>query len=278
MIMDERFARYLRPMAPQPTGLMPSGRLPPQLRCILFDVYGTLLISGSGDIGVSGEAALKVDAVQRLMDDFRLTGTPAELRRRFHAAIADEHRRLKRAGIDHPEVVVESIWAAVLQHSDLESVRRFALEYELIANPVYPMPNLNRLLRICRKNDIVLGIISNAQFYTPLLLSHFLSASLAQAGFDADLLQFSFAAGSAKPSTIMFNNAANILLHKEISLHSTLYVGNDMRNDILPAHQAGFATALFAGDRRSLRLRKDDPQCAAVSPDLVVTDLKQLVP
>ena len=63
---------------------------------------------------------------------------------------------------------------------------------------------------------------------------------------------------------------------KGIQPVSVLYLGNDMLNDIYPARTVGFQTALFAGDRRSLRLRKDDPRCAALSPDLVVTDLGQL--
>ena len=50
-----------------------------------------------------------------------------------------------------------------------------------------------------------------------------------------------------------------------------------MRNDILPAACAGFKTALFAGDRRSLRLRASDARCAKLSPDLIVTDLRQLI-
>jgi putative hydrolase of the HAD superfamily len=62
-----------------------------------------------------------------------------------------------------------------------------------------------------------------------------------------------------------------------ISRTSVLYVGNDMRNDILPATKTGFQTALFAGDRRSLRLREDDPQCKNVVPNLVITDLIQIL-
>jgi putative hydrolase of the HAD superfamily len=50
-----------------------------------------------------------------------------------------------------------------------------------------------------------------------------------------------------------------------------------MLNDMLPAYAEGFQTALFAGDKRSLRLREDDPRCKNLSPDLVITDLRQLV-
>ena len=50
-----------------------------------------------------------------------------------------------------------------------------------------------------------------------------------------------------------------------------------MLNDIFPAQKVGFKTALFAGDQRSLRLRADDPRCRELTPDLVVTDLGQLI-
>lgn len=55
-----------------------------------------------------------------------------------------------------------------------------------------------------------------------------------------------------------------------------LYVGNDMLNDILPANREGFQTCLFAGDRRSLRLREQDPRCAGVAPTEVVGSLREL--
>jgi len=50
-----------------------------------------------------------------------------------------------------------------------------------------------------------------------------------------------------------------------------------MLNDIYPANAIGFQTALFAGDQRSLRLRTDDPRCVNLKPDLVLTDLAQLL-
>jgi len=50
-----------------------------------------------------------------------------------------------------------------------------------------------------------------------------------------------------------------------------------MLNDIYPAQKVGFQTALFAGDKRSLRLRNDDPRCKNLKPDLVITDLIQLL-
>ena len=54
-------------------------------------------------------------------------------------------------------------------------------------------------------------------------------------------------------------------------------MGNDIRNDIWPAQSVGFKTALFAGDKLSLRRRKDDPQCKQIEADLEITQLHQLL-
>jgi putative hydrolase of the HAD superfamily len=70
--------------------------------------------------------------------------------------------------------------------------------------------------------------------------------------------------------------AAQKIAEKGVSPASVLYIGNDMLNDIYPARQTGFKTALFAGDERSLRLRSDDPRCRGLRADLVITDLSQL--
>ena len=61
-----------------------------------------------------------------------------------------------------------------------------------------------------------------------------------------------------------------------IAPDETVYVGNDMLNDIGPAHKVGFRTALFAGDARSLRRRENDPVCAGVKPDFIVSHLQQV--
>lgn len=57
---------------------------------------------------------------------------------------------------------------------------------------------------------------------------------------------------------------------------NTLYVGNDMLNDIWTASQAGCRTCLFADDRRSLRLREKDKRCKKLVPDATVDHLHQI--
>jgi putative hydrolase of the HAD superfamily len=121
-----------------------------------------------------------------------------------------------------------------------------------------------------------LGLISNAQFFTPLLFDAFFGKSPEELGFDPRLLCYSFEAGEAKPSPALFKMAVDGLKSRGISPDAALFVGNDMLNDIYGAAAAGFKTARFAGDPRSLRLRKGNPLTAKLLPQGVIRGLSDI--
>jgi putative hydrolase of the HAD superfamily len=277
MEKNDRISEYITPVSPVPTSLTPSGKLEEKIQVILFDLYGTLFISRSGDIGMAKKKSPQSEKLENLLQRFGVKKDSQSLLNRFYAAIENQHELLKKKGVDFPEVEIDQIWMRVLEIDDLETVREFAVTYELIANPVYPMPNLETMLSVCRDSNVVLGIISNAQFYTPYLFNWFLGSPPEDLGFHPDLILYSYEFRHAKPSTFMFQVAAERLKHMDMSVRSALYIGNDMLNDMYPAKQTGFKTALFAGDERSLRLRKNDPKCKDLSVDLVITDLIQLI-
>jgi putative hydrolase of the HAD superfamily len=276
MVTKEEFLSDVEPLTPQPTSIQPGGTLNHKIECALFDIYGTLLISASGDIGVAKKESENTWKLEPLLRKFGISRPPASLLNDFFAAIEKEHQNLRQSGIDHPEIKIEEIWKQVLNIKELDQAKAFAAEFEMIANPVYPMPHLNEMLDACRQKKISLGIISNAQFYTPLLLEWFLDCNLTDLGFDPELMIFSYQHQQAKPSLSLFRLAAAQLKKKRIPEKAVLYLGNDVLNDIYPAHAVGFNTALFAGDARSLRLREKDPRCKNVSPDLIITELLQI--
>jgi len=268
---------YIRPLKPIPTSLAPAGDPIHGIRCVLFDIYGTLFISGSGDISLAKQNSPQMEQIGLLLAKYKIDKTPRALLDALHRAIKSRHAELHDSGIDFPEVRIDRIWQQVLQADDLSDIRRFAAEFELIANPVYPMPHLSGLLSACRRLGLLMGIISNAQFYTPWLFNWFLDSDPQGLGFSSDLIFYSYIFATAKPSLTLFKKAAKKLQEKEIQPAGVLYIGNDMLNDIYPARNTGFKTALFAGDERSLRLRTADPRCRDLTPDLVVTDLRQLI-
>jgi len=277
MLNKELVSKHITHLYPIPTSLKRSGNLKEKIKCILFDIYGTLFISGSGDIGIAKKELQKAEKFECLLQKYRINKTPEALLKNLFIAIENKHKIMKKSGIDFPEVEIDRIWMSVLENNNPDTVRKFAIEYEMIANPVYPMPNLKELIAACTEKKVLMGIISNAQFYTSYLFSWFLNSELKDLGFSPDLCFFSYKLGRAKPSLFMFKAAAVKLKEIGVSTNSTLYAGNDMLNDIYPAKEAGFKTALFAGDVRSLRLRENVLECKNLSADLVITDLIQLL-
>ena len=271
------FERYVRPMAPLSTGLTPDlSRLEP-FAAVLFDVYGTLLVSEAGELDQDLSINVPDPALQQLIAAYGISRTPGELVQALHQAVVRDHAMQRSRGVDYPEVDILKIWQQVLHRHRRDAVREFALAWELLVHPVDAMPGLRQTLDHLCNRRIPMGIISNAQFYTALQLRWILALPLDRAGILPDLIFLSFRNKSAKPSIAMFLAAAAELARRGLEPADALYLGNDMRNDIIPADTVGFKTALFAGDRRSLRLHSDDPNCRSVAPDAVLTDLRQLI-
>jgi len=276
-VNKDLFEKYLIPLSPLPTPLNQSGKLDKKIKCVLFDIYGTLFISGSGDIGTVKKDSQETEKIEHLLEKFKIKRNAKTLLNHFFDTIEKQHEKLRKKGIDFPEIEIDKIWTLILDFKNLDIARAFALEFELIVNPVYPMPNLKEVLRELKNRHITLGIISNAQFFTPFLFDWFLKSDLKHLGFEPNLILFSYKFGHAKPSSFLFEVASSSLKEMNIPTDSVLYIGNDMLNDIYPAQKAAFKTGLFAGDARSLRLRSDEPVCENLSADIVITDLIQLL-
>ncbi len=280
------------PLAPLPTDAEPQLNRLDGVKAVLFDVYGTLIISGSGDVGT----ATAVDTAEALTQALVVSGFEGDPEQAgvigkdmMKAEIQEWHKAGREAGADFPEVEITKIWSKIitkLSHTEalrstetsVDQIRRLGLEYECRVNPTYPMPGSRELLEGLRQRGLPMGIVSNAQYYTPILFSAFFEHSVEEIGFDPDCCIWSYKELKAKPSAALFPKAAKFLEKNHgIKLSETVYVGNDMLNDIYTAKEAGCKTVLFAGDKRSLRLRRKDERCRGLKPDAVITSLNQLL-
>ncbi len=254
------------------------------LDAVLFDIYGTLLISEAGDIGLTAldkegrdsDFSLKAGSLEKTFSFSSLKAGLVEL-------IREEHSHIRKADprILYPEVDIIRLWDRVFRREFTDSfssidLAEAALRFEVMSNRVALMPGAVDILSFLRGRSLTLGIVSNAQFYTPLLMEYLSAMSLEQMGFDADCLSWSYRCGCGKPDQKIFEDPMNILSARGVEPGRVLYVGNDMLNDIATAASLGLKTALFAGDRRSLRLREDDERVRGVRPDFVITSLVQL--
>ncbi len=276
------------PLVPIKTEITPSFNTIDHIRSVIFDVYGTLFISGSGDIGTIHKRerdCLYLKAAEKSSIVIHYD-TPCEiLGNLFSSLISKSHSDSRAKGIPHPEVDIISIWTdffsklkednLVLTLPSETEIRTFAVYYEILSNPVWPMPGLEETLKALGQRGFVTGIVSNAQFYTPLLFKALTGEDVAGNGFKKDLTFYSYEYGQAKPSPIMFEKLKDRLYNiYGITADETVYIGNDMLNDVKTASSAGLKTVLFAGDQRSLRIRED--VCPDSVPDAIITSLNQL--
>lgn len=267
------------PLAPQVTGLAPILPELPNIRSVIFDIYGTLVVSGSGDIGTS-DAGQKESALRTILAELDFPPPPQSqsLTKRLVELIQASHEDSKRNGIAHPEVEIRELWTTVLEEyyptSTPDDVEKIAVAYELATNPVWPMPGALETIRTLRDSGLLLGIVSNAQFYTPLLFDALFDQNLDQLGFLPDLSFFSYEHRRGKPGTWLYEQLRDALAKRDILPEQTLYVGNDALKDVHAAATVGFRTALFAGDLRSLRQRADHPKL--LPPTAIVTQLSQI--
>ncbi|MDP0499318.1 MAG: HAD family hydrolase [Verrucomicrobiota bacterium JB022] len=285
----ELYRTHSEPLEPLPTDEKPVLTPLQGIRAVVFDIYGTLIISGTGDISLAEkqdrEAQLK-EALEAC--GLELLAVPHKRSELLNQAIK-EHQQARRAeGIEYPEVEIRDVWrefladelkAHELTAEDISDdlVEQLAVEYEVRVNPVWPMPHLEEVLKALRERQLTLGIVSNAQFYTPLMFESFLGQSLQQLGFTEEACVYSFALREGKPSTALYERLTQQIAPLGLQPQEVLYVGNDLRNDVWPAQLCGYRTALFAGDQRSLRWREDDARLQDVRPDLIVTDLRQIL-
>lgn len=285
---DSPFVLQARPLEPLPTGYPPRRDRIAGVRAVIFDIYGTLVISGSGDVG-SSDTNLRSEAIGPALRAVGLEVAelpeqePVALVRRLHDIIAEHHERSRERGIAYPEVDIVAVWQQWLFAEGQGStaarvglVQRLAAEFEARANPSWPMPGGAESLRRIAAAGLPMGIVSNAQFFTLQMLDAALGGEPHQLGFDMDLSIFSFRYGHAKPASKLFDVLVAALAWRGIAPAEAIYVGNDMLNDVAAASRAGLRTALFAGDRRSLRLRDGDPRIAGCAPDVVLSELSEL--
>lgn len=291
----ERIQHLCKAREPIPTG--EKDRLPKlaSYKAVLFDVYGTILITGT-EPGLASDQSKEEACLAKAFEERGVVIANEEVLSEFiqalHQAIQESHSLQRSEGIDYPEVDILAIWKQVIEQmlqngkiqwksyrEPLDDLAMLIVEYVTRVEEPSIMPHFEEAIQHLHQKGIPLGIVSNAQFYSILTLEALLPEDIWKVIFPANDLQFwSFEQKIAKPSPHFFQRAATHLSSEyNIQPNQCLFVGNDMLKDMYASSKAGFKTALFAADKRSLKHRKDDERCNNLEVDAVITDYQQFV-
>jgi len=175
-LLIKRIRELTTPHTPLPTDQKPRLQQLDTIKSVVFDVYGTMFISSSGDIGLMEEHGDDEQAfyqgLESLEVDFKGWETARKGVKQFHQVINDTHKRMKTEGIPYPEVDIVHIWHEVFQIlsekeylsyvDDFDFLKKFSVEFEIRFNPPWPMPGLKNTLSQLRDQNYKLGIVSNS--------------------------------------------------------------------------------------------------------------------
>jgi putative hydrolase of the HAD superfamily len=155
-------------------------------------------------------------------------------------------REFRQAGIEYPEPDIREVWLAVLKIMQSEELivvddegkisEQLSVEFEARMNPVWPVPGVIETLHYFKEKGLPQGIISNSQFYTPVVLEALTGQSLDELGFSGGLLHWSFEEKQKKPGLAFYRNFINKMHRFDDSLEPehVLYIGNDMLKGCVP--------------------------------------------
>jgi FMN phosphatase YigB (HAD superfamily) len=203
-----------------------------KFRAVIFDIYGTLLDAAAGGV----KPDLLADPLLRQILREHGHSPPSSPSSELHAAVLRHHAA---AEVPFPEIDLRVLWREILALPPDMDLVPLVRALEAGWHPATLMPGAQAAIQQLARSGISLGLLSNAQCNTLSSLGGL------EDFFAPELTLLSYQQGIAKPAPELFQRMADRLACRGISPAETLYIGNDLQHDILPAAAVGFRTALF---------------------------------
>jgi FMN phosphatase YigB (HAD superfamily) len=302
--LDQYVCEYLPgrglpwPAAPQavPVKARPSlERLP--VRAVLWTVYGTLVAVPGGELAFESDIEFVTDAaLEKTIHEFKMwnsmsrkPGAPsAYMKELFKKAF--DIVRLTGGGEVRSELIWDDIFKKLMTKEygydgslygpPAEYVKKIAYFYHASIQGAGAYAGAAEAIRVVSEAGKKQGLLADGQCFTPAQLRKCLREQ--EPSFDpamhfaADLRVLSGEHKVKKPFDDLFRLAVSACRARGIAPDEVLHVGSNVLRDIGPAKKVGFRTALFAGDKNSLRATADQLHDPHLRPDVLLTELTQI--
>jgi FMN phosphatase YigB (HAD superfamily) len=275
----------------------------PNIRAVLWNVYGTLLAIPGGDLLFEHPQKFVMDvALDKTLQEFKMwasmsrkPGQPSEYLGQIYRKVLDEQRIVPGGGERFPEVAADRLWEAIIKKllqkeykfdvtffgSLNEYSQKVAYFFHASLQGTACYPGAAAALRHLAESGIGQGLLADGQCFTTVQLQRGLvfqePAAELDAWVDPSLHTLSYSLRGRKPSDRLFRQALSGLAPRRITPDQVLHVGSRMTQDLIPARRMGMRTALFAGDRASLQATPEQLKDANTRPDVLLTELGQIV-
>lgn len=302
--LDTRGLPWPAPPKVEPANAKPHLKRLPGVKVVLWNVYGTLLAIPFGELLFEHPTPLIMDvALDKTIEEFKMWGSmsrkpgaPAEYMRHIYSQELLKHRAAGSGGERYPEIHAERIWEAIIKKlfqkdyqfdagfygSINEYSRKVAYFFHASLQGVGPQPHAADTVQALAEAGIQQGLLADAQIFTSVQLGRALRsqkpAIQPDSIFNPALRSLSHEVGARKPSETLMRHAVAALASQGIKPDEALHVGSRITRDIVPARRVGMRTCLYAGDKASLEATPEMLRDPAQRPDVLVTDLSQVLP
>jgi hypothetical protein len=300
--LDTRDLPWPAPPAPEPVKARPHLVRLPEVRAVLWNVYGTLLNIAGGELWFEHPQPFVMSvALDKTIQEFKMWGSmsrkpgqPSEYLQQLYARELIEQRTVPGGGERYPEVASERLWESLIKKllqkdyqfdagffgSLNEFSRKVAYFFHASLQGTACYKRAAQALRSVVEAGLTQGLLADGQCFTPVQLQRGLAAQGPEARLEGllsdGLTVLSHEARAKKPSERLFRQALSRLSERGIAPGQVLHVSSRLQPDLVPARRLGMRTALFAGDRGSLQATAEQLNQPASRPDVLLTKLKQI--
>jgi FMN phosphatase YigB (HAD superfamily) len=274
----------------------------PQVRVVLWNVYGTLLRLAGGELWFEHPQAFVMNvALDKTIQEYKMwasmsrkPGQPADYMKQLYTQVLTEHRAVPGGTEKYPEVGSDRIWEALIKKlfqkdykfdagffgSLNEFSRKVAYFFHASLQGITCYDGAAAALQHVAESGLKQGLLADGQCFTRVQLQRGLAAqedeAVVEKLFDKDLIALSYEIRGRKPSERLFRQIVGALNQQGIAPSQVLHVGTSIARDLVPARRLGMRTALFAGDRTSLQATAEQLKEPASRPDVLLTELSQI--
>ncbi len=302
--LDHRQLIWPQVRAPKIVPATPSIQHLPDIRAVLWDVYGTLLRVSDGRFTLFPDDKVRLQiALDKTIHEFnmwnhmyRRPGPPWQSMIRLYKSTIERQSMQGAVRGDIKDVNLVETWGRIIMrlfekdykfdetlYGNLDEFSEKVAYFfhsclqgtEARAGAVSAMTDL-------ASNELLQGFLSDGQSFT---LVQTLRALALQGPlpplyqlFRPQTMILSHDLGVKKPSRSLFSHAINQLRGLGIKAEEILHISCRLTTDLIPARTAGMKTALLAAEKSGLVVSAADLKDTAKKPDRLLTDLNQLRP
>jgi FMN phosphatase YigB (HAD superfamily) len=274
----------------------------PQVRAVLWNVYGTLLRITGGELWFEHPQAFVMNvALDKTIQEFKMwssmsrkPGQPADYMKQLYDQVLMENRAVPGGTEKYPETASDRVWEALIKKlfqkdykfdagffgSLNEFSRKVAYFFHASLQATDCYKHTAAALRHVAEHGLKQGLLADGQCFTRMQLQRGLAAqdkdAILDKLLDKDLNFLSYEIRGRKPSERLYRHAVAALNQMGIAPNQTLHIGTSIQRDLVPARRSGMRTALFAGDRASLQATPEQFNEPSNRPDVLLTKLSQI--